>query len=418
MKRTACLLLAAVLLAAAGFAGAKAGPVPVTQYIGESICADWAKILELDRKIDSDSSDDSVYQNLHSDNPPDFFVISSAELSRFLDEGFCAPFMPSEKMLDEIRAMPPFIQQALKESIYTEDGRLSAYPLSSHVSSMLFWVPEVWKESPFRDLTPPSSYAELLDFLEVYLDTPHDGYCFYYDIYDSKYPQMNWVSYLLKSSVLQCRYNHQDTALSNPVFISLLRRTIELANRLYEAEPNPKKQKGRQLFTEDKCGYTTNGQDQYTWKNIIPWRITADQQPLVNVIITLSCARNGSSFEGRTTELFDCFVDHRQDQVERYNHFLYLFLNRNWIDVDKENAKVLKKYGSKWKCLCLTQEYVDSIWEMGKYAVPCTIDEDYLYPSSWDVFDAYDQLTLQCINGDISAEDYAAEMDRLAAGGK
>ena len=83
-----------------------------------------------------------------------------------ISENFCAPFIPSDKMLEEINAMPPIIQQALKESIYTKDGRLYAYPKSTELLPMLFWVPEAWKDSPFNEMAPPASYVDLLDFLD------------------------------------------------------------------------------------------------------------------------------------------------------------------------------------------------------------------------------------------------------------
>ena len=279
----------------------------------------------------------------------------------------------------------------------------------------MFWVPEVWKDSPFSKITPPASYVDLLDFLENYLDTPHEGYCFYYDIFESKYPQLDWISILIKCWVLQCRNSKQPINLNNPEFLSLLKRTIELSNRLYKVEPNIKKQKGRQLFSYHYFGSTTNGQDQYTWENMIPWRITSNQPPLVDVNITLSCARKGGPFSNRTSELFDCFVDHRQDRFDgKVNYLNYLFLNKDLIDINKWNAQVLQKHGSRWKCLFMSQEYVDSIWEIEKYGIPCTADDNYLSNTTWDAFDEYDNLSKMCVTGSISPEDYVEKMDKLA----
>ncbi len=416
MKRILCLLISVVAFSLTVTASADSNQVLTVQNISsDAILNDWAKMLKLGEEINNIVNDKSIYENLHSDNPPDFFGISGYELSRFRDEDLCASFSPSEKMLDEIHAMPPIIQQVLKESIYTEDGKLYAYPHIPRLWSIMFYVPEVWKDSPFRDLTPPSSYVDLLDFLEKYLDTPHDGYCFYYDVVDKRNPQLDWVGYLIKSWVLQCRYNHQDFNLNNPEFISLLKRTIELSNRLQKAEPNKKSQKGRQLFTGNHYGFTTNGQDQFTWENAIPWRITSDQLPLMLVSIDLYCVRKNSSFANEATELFDCFIDHQQDPEDGEIFYLrYLFQNKDWIDINKWNNQVLKQYGSRRKYYCMTQDYVDSIWEMEKYAVPCMIDENYLTYTTWDMLEEYDNLTLNCVKGIISAEDYVIKMDELA----
>ena len=416
MKRVVCLLLSIVMISIVSFSIAQNNHVPFIQNISaEEILDDWADILELDKRIDFEPQDKKLVDNLHSDNPPDFFSISGDELPDLLTESFCAPFTPSEKMLEEINAMPPIIQQALKENIYTQDGRLYAYPKGTELLPMLFWVPEAWKDSPFNDMTPPASYVDLLDFMEKYLDTPHEGFCFYYDLQEKKTPQVDWVSLLLKCWVMQCRYQHQEANLNNPEFVSLLKRTVELANRLHKAEPNIKKQKGRQLITKNYFGYTTNGQDQYTWKNMIPWRITADQLPLVDVNVYLYCARNGGIYSDRITELFDCIVDHRQDLVDGAVDYLsYLELNKNWIDVDNWNNRVIKKYGAGWKCFCMTQEYVDSIWEIEQYGIPCMVDDDYLSDVPWQILEEKCPVLIrQCAKGEISAEDFVTEMDRL-----
>lgn len=432
MKRMICILLAAAMLSSACATWAeKRGEALVVYNVYEDLAKEWSEMLGLEQPpIEADNSksviemaagdfasDNNHFEdtfNLHPDSLPDFYEIEGYEISDYVDAGLCAPFAPSEKMLDEISALPPAIQQVLKESIYTNDGMLYAYPCGTEILPMMFWVPDAWTESPFRDIAPPASYEELLNFLEMYLETPHDGYCFYYDVQDRKTPQIDWIYRLIECWIIQCCYNHLEINFNNPEFVSLLKRTVELANMLYKAEPNHTKQKGRQLFTQYYFGYTTNGKDQYSWKNLIPWRISSDQLPLLNIHIGLYCARNGSVFSDKATELFGCIVDHRQDRIDGHvNYPFYLELNKDWIDIDQWNKYVLKKYGERWKCFYMTQEYVDSIWKIEKYCVPCMVKGDYLDYFRGDASDECVHLINMCAKGNIEPEDFVTEMDRL-----
>lgn len=416
MKRTFCCLLSIALLFTSGFSNAESNNSPYILHIWDAdILKKWEEILGLDEKLDSEAvkEDKEVLKNLHSDNPPDLFSIEGYELSDYLNEDFCVSFIPSDKMLRDISTMPPIVQQLFRSTIYTKDDRLYAYPESVEVVPMLYWVPGVWKDSPFRNIDPPSCYTELLDFMEIYVNTPHDGFCFDYDLHDIINTPRDWVLRLIKCWTIQCVYNHQDIILNTPEFISLLKRTVELTNKLYTIEPNKKKQQGRQLITTGRFGYTTNGEDHFTWKNMIPWRITSDQSSLVNVAVVMYCARNGSSFSDKVTDLFDCIVDHRQIFSKgEPNYIYYLYLDKNCINVNDWNKQVKKRQGAQAKYDFITQDYVDSIWEIEKYCIPCMVNEyDYIFKVPWE--ECQDLLTA-CAAGEISAEDFVVEMDRLA----
>ena len=104
-----------------------------------------------------------------------------------------------------------------------------------------------------------------------------------------------------------------------------------------------------------------------------------------------------------------------QDLVDGAVDYLsYLELNKNWIDVDNWNNRVIKKYGAGWKCFCMTQEYVDSIWEIEQYGIPCMVDDDYLSDVPWQILEEKCPVLIrQCAKGEISAEYFVTEMDRL-----
>ncbi len=422
MKRIVCCVLAVAVLFTAAVSWADSG-MPFVQHIWEDeILADWAGILGLDRAPESEPMNDrnEVLASLRSDNPPDFFAVDGYAFAEYRDAGFCAPFTPSKKMLDEIAAMPPVIRQLLEETVFTADGRMYAYPEDVYMEPMMFWVPEAWKDSPFREMTPPSSYTELLDFLEVYLDTPHEGFCFFYDISGSTNPPRDWIYRLIESWLIQRLHHKQEVKYNDPEFISLLERTVELSRRLYKAEPNKKKQKGRQLFQNQCTGHTNNNLDTVTYASLIPWRITADQEPLVFTQLDLYCAREGSPFASRTTELFDCIVDNRLvTHAGEVKYLGDLFLDRTRIDVEDYNRQILREYGSKWKYMYLTREYLDSIWETEKYGVPAVVcKSEYLAGSSLQSDEKCFRLIRECADGKLAPAALAAEMDRQAGKGE
>lgn len=61
----------------------------------------------------------------------------------------------------------------------------------------------------------------------------------------------------------------------------------------------------------------------------------------------------------------------------------------------------------------MTQGYVDSIRDMHQYAVPCSVNKIYLDGLPYRYFQRQYKLERSFINGDITAEDFAIQLDRL-----
>ena len=77
MRRIFSFFLFMVILSVSFPSGADNGHMPFLQYISdEEILDDWAGILELDQIIDCEPQEKKLLDNLHSDNPPDFFAVS------------------------------------------------------------------------------------------------------------------------------------------------------------------------------------------------------------------------------------------------------------------------------------------------------------------------------------------------------
>ena len=392
---------------------------PIISGIEDTYWNDWSKILHTSSpltSVDNDLDDPLVY--LQSSTPPDVFRIQPTRenFKAIVQAELLEPFEPSEKMKEEIKNFPPVIQSVMQELVCNEDGLLLGYPKYLSLQGMLFWVPDAWNASPFKDVTPPTSFTEVLDFLELYLNTPHDGFCFYYDISEDKNPlRNNWMSMLIECYSIQCRNHGISINFNNEEFIELAQRTKDLFSQLCKEEPNKKKQKGRQLFCNYYHGYTENGKDTFSWDNLIPWRITSEQRPLVNVNLWLYCVRKGSEYADYAQALFDNVIDHRKDLIHGQDNWLaYLYVNKTWINVSEYNKQIDKQYGKKWKCLYMTQEYIDSIWRLQEHAEACMEMENYLSAFiPWETHKEYFRTIDEFDAGSIQADEFAQRITEL-----
>ena len=391
---------------------------PIIYGIEDKYWSDWSRILQASSPLTCGSGDYDPLIYLQSSMPPDIIGIytHTENFKAIAKEGLLEPFKPSDKMKEEISNFPPIIQSVMHEMVCDEDGLLLGYPKYIDPQGMLFWVPDAWDASPFKDVVPPSSFTEVLDFLELYLNTPHDGFCFYYDIFEHKNPMSSrWMTMLIECYTIQCRNQGVPINFNNEEFIRLAQRTRDLFSQLCKEEPNKKKQKGRQLFCTAYNGYTENGKDTFTWDNLIPWRITSNQKPLVNIIFRLYCIRKGSGYGDYAQALFDNIIDHRKDLVHGQDNWItYLCINQNWINISKYNKQIDKKYGKKWKCFYITQEYIDSIWRLHEHAEACIEMEYYISTfKPWETQQEYFRTIDKFVAGNIQADEFAQKITEL-----
>ena len=140
---------------------------------------------------------------------------------------------------------------------------------------------------PFRDITPPSSFDELLDFIEVFLNTPHEGFRLFYGTAGDKREYLSELfrDNLLEGWILRCRDAGMPVVFSDPTFIELAGRAQKLYKRLLKVDFKQKvSTKVRYLLAgRQQYGFSFNQKDTFTCANIIPLRITADQPSLFNV---------------------------------------------------------------------------------------------------------------------------------------
>lgn len=387
---------------------------PVIWGVHEKYRAEWADILNID-KLKLGGINGNPYESLLNTGKPDIFSLGSTidNLDNFVSEELLYSFKPSAKMKAELEGMPPVVQQALKKYIFTPDGeKMYGYPNAIDVDTMLFWIPEVWEDSPFSQVTRPSTFEGILDFIELYLVTPHDGF-YFLDTEEGSSLQVNLCEMLIKCWMIQKRSAGSDVIFSDSSFIAIANRTYDLSSKLDSVEPSQKQKKNcRPLFTKLYVGYAPNGKDTFSWENLIPWRIYATEPPLVNLYVELYCMNKNSRYSDYAVRLFDCIIDHRSDHGA--NCLGYEFINHNKVDVNAYNDLILRTDGQKWKCLFLTQDFVDSIWTIHQYAEPTMVPDEYLlYEGIWEDHQQYFSLIKQFAGGIISAEDFAYKVDHL-----
>ena len=87
-------------------------------------------------------------------------------------------------------------------------------------------------------MTPPSSFEEMLDFMEIYLDTPHDGFCFFRGFGDNsknEYLVDLFLEPLMKSWIVQRRYAGKPIVFSDEQFVDLAGRAQKLYQKMLKA---------------------------------------------------------------------------------------------------------------------------------------------------------------------------------------
>ena len=413
MKRMICILLAAVMFVPACTAWAEKDRKSLIVYdASENLAKEWSQMLGLEQPPIEYDCTDSVMELVKGDSAPD---ICGYDFFALKEAGMVAAFEPTELMKEDMAAMPQYLQDVIREHLMTEDGKLSGYLDNLDVQPLGFYVPDAWEASPYRDMTPPSSIEEMLDFLEIYLDTPHDGFCFIHDATDGWWGRLWVVTLLMRCWAIQSNYAKIPLRYNNPEFIRLLERTVDLFNRLLKVEKGRKNQKGRQLFQDNlfSRGPTGNNLDTITYASLIPWRLTKDQPPLIHVMADFYCVRTGSPYEDRAAELLERIIPGREAYCSReIRPLIYEFINPDRVDVEGFNKMILKKLGGKYSWKLVTQEFIDSIWDIHKYAVPAIVPDDYQNLNS-HIDEDPEVLFGKLVNGEVTAADFAAKWDEM-----
>lgn len=414
------IMLCVMTAANAGTEGAQEPPT-LLWIAGEETEKQWAEMLGFQEPLKSlvvKQHYDS-FIDLLNDYQPDFMMIYTYrdETPKALYKaGLIEPFTPTSAMLEEIASMSPLMQQVFRSELMTEDGQLLAYPGAGSDICFIngfigYWVPDAWAASPFRDITPPSSFEELLDFIEIFLDTPHEGFRLFYGTAGDKREYLSELfrDNLLEGWVLRCKVAGKPVIFSDPKFIELAGRAQKLYKRLLKVDFKKKvNTKVRYLLAgRQQYGFSFNQKDTFTCANIIPLRMTADQPPLFNVTMhTLQCVRKGSSYASYAPELFETAIPHIEKIRDMTCYDWWTFPDK--FDPEDWNQDLKKHNGTKY--MYLTKDWLTSISTLDQSIVPCMEKTD------WGVLSQYGACMRAqqqfWVGRKLTAEEYAAEMDR------
>lgn len=425
IKNVFCIPLVAMMLVAhysyaLGEQAAEAD-TPILMGINEDMLYVWAEKLGFSKPLKNlfttKSYDD--YSDKVQDYQPDFFRVNTdmQETPKALYKaGLIEPFAPTNAMLEEIESMSPLIQQVIRSELMTEDGKLLAYPgFGSDICFVPgfigYWVPDAWAASPFRDITPPSSFEELLDFIEVFLDTPHEGFRLFYGTAGDKREYLSELfrNNLLEGWILRCKVAGMPVVFSDPKFIELAGRAQKLYKRLLKVDFKQKvSTKVRYLLAgRQQYGFSFNQKDTFTCANIIPLRMTADQAPLFNVKMhTLQCVRKGSSYTSYAPELFETAIPHIEKIRDMTCYDWWTFPDK--FDPEDWNHDLKKHNGTKY--MYLTKDWLTSISTLDQSIVPCMEKTNWIIESQYGACMRAQQQFW--VDGKLTAEEYATEMDR------
>ena len=426
MKKMFCILLTAVMLVfvVAQYACADeelTAPV-LYNFVDSEEAGLWAEMLGFDQPLTNivPKGGHDYLTDLLQEYRPDFFRADASEANpkELYQAGLIEAFEPTEAMLQEISEMPRYLQTLFRDELMTEDGRLLGYPSSSYgvFEAPLFigyWIPDAWQASPFRDMTPPSSFEELLDFIEVFLDTPHDGFRLFWAPDKGSYRAELLQDPLLQGWIVQSLYAGKLVTFTDQQFIALADRAQKLGQRLLK-EDYKSKRSGKIRYLLAYCqqvGYSFNEKDTFTCANIIPLRMTADQPPLISEYYgnELCYVSKNSPWAAYAGELFETAIPHAKIYrgVTCYSRMAF----PDKIDLEAENLDTIK-YGDKYNLM--TREWLNSVKDLDQYIIATLGRDPFPYSQYGEWMRAANQFYTK---GTMTAEAYAAELDRIIASG-
>ena len=400
MKKTISALLIAVLLitlAVSPVLGEESFPLTV-MALEDELQEYWAEMPGV-------ASVKDLCFNPHSKaEDADFFRLYDEGLSmkEVREKGVIASFEPGETLLKDLDTLPPIFGNILKNYLITEDGRMWGVRGMIHVKTPLFWIPDAWNASPFADRTPPSSFTEMLDFLEVYLATPHEGFELLYNFAGEKnYAERTIVLMLLDSWFYQSVHAGEPARYNSPELVALLERTDRIIRELKKQEPVKKKDQKdlRPLFTDLDNGKDFLSRDPYTWDNMIPYRIDPGQDPLIYVESRVICVRKDSPFASRASDFLERVITLEEEEGDlQYSH-------PDQLDVDAFNRKYFPEIEDGF----LSQEMVDSTLRINAVPVFNVGLGDY----GEDV--AFGSLLKEFLSGKLSPQKFIDKLEKNRA---
>lgn len=370
----------------------------------------------------------------------DVFWLHSSDIDyrSIMEKGYCLDLSGSEIIRNAIQNLyPAFAGQCVK------DGKIYAVPIGSQLD-FLTMNPDLTADAGMGEVAIPDSFPAFLDFVEAWnvhlQDDPGDIALMGMSFWDeSDFNRVGGYTYylvehLLRNHILQKSYAGQPLRFNEPEVVELLKRCYQVGHELDENDPS----------------YTTNKSilDYGTFidndaSRFLPLRLNEDQPKLMNVSLDLAAVN-------ARTENPELCIELLEDVVQGRLSSPYLFANAGpvlnakydqdnveWQALIQETQTLLAdpdldaadRYELEERLEIQQQNYQEFLTNdefkysvsPGKLAIYRSY-VDYFYVPMPDIFTAeeveqakiFKQLKARFVAGQITAEELAAELDRIA----
>ena len=217
------------------------------------------------------------------------------ELQPLLAAEALADLSGSDRLTAEAARMHPWVRQLVTD----EAGRLRALPVSA-ILRPVYWYQDAWDAAGLTVADAPTSFEELLDFLDAWAKAPRPGVCVShltrFNMGKAQYNYGAWLlEILLSAHEMQQRHAGERVDFETEAFIRLAERARETGLALYRAESKQAGEKKLQLFQSDLAGgeHANNGRPEGL-SHTVPLRLTADQPALTYAAVEVVALRSGT----------------------------------------------------------------------------------------------------------------------------
>lgn len=286
-------------------------------------------------------STDALIRALESANPR--FDLFSADhdldIRQLVDAGLCADLSGSVAIRETVGRMWTPIQE-----LVTRGGKIYGLPEAVLLSSF-GWCEDAWRAAGLEDTPPPTSYLELLDFLEMWVariqKAPEPGIrinsMFDESLYNQRSYVKNLLTVLMDCYTLPALREGRRPKFDTPEFRTLLDRTVNVGQALFAAEP-PASEGNLQLFENNLEGFGIIGiKDGYS--HAMPLRISADQPVLYKAGIRMLCMGADSGHSELATAYLEWAASHMHPYAAAYGFVDSQPLMRENLDEDISDQK-------------------------------------------------------------------------------
>lgn len=319
------------------------------------------------------------------------------------------PLMDADLMADlsgipavaqAVSRMMPWVQDVVTD----EDGNIRALPTSALLRAF-YWYPDAWNAAGLTMADVPQSYTELLSFLDRWAEDPAKGVCashlLRWNTGTEKYNYMYWlVDLLMLSHEMQQRYAGETVRFSKPQFVELAERARSTGIALYEAEPRQDKRSDlMQLFQNDTHGGEHgNGGRDYGLSHSVPLRLTSDQPALHWLSMQVVFIRNGSPLFQESRLVLEHLLQ-PDTMSDSWWSFCALYADFKAGDYAYDNVRTGH----------ISQGWLDDYrnYEGAFVAYPISFN------AMIDAANAKESIMMQFFSGELSAEEFAMELDAL-----